>query len=460
MPNNNIIKPSVLGTNDNIASNGVAPSGRIDLSELREVVAQILQGSPIQSGSSNTNSTGNMDQTIDPQYSTNLADMDKIPDVVKSLREFSGNPGEYGSWKKSVERILKIYDSIKGTPKYYGILSVIRNKITGNADTALESYNTPLNWEKISRCLTLHYADKRDLGTLEYQMTTLIQRNSSIPEFYQQVYYHLSLILNKLSAMEMGQESLNVMTQAYRDKALDTFIRGLKGDLPRLLSMRGPADLPEALHLCLKLENVHYRIQHSHGNFRSQQTSLPPPVPLRRTFVPPPKNALAFQARNFYPELLHNPQVPQGFPNPRFYQQQHQPPRNFQQYNQPPPKLPYRNYFQRPEPMDVDQSIHSKQVNYQNRPQTQRQNLVPKRPPSQNFQPHKFQRIHFSEQAIEDPVWAHYHEQVYPSDAHYDQTLAEFTDSQEVEQPEETVSIEDNPNQELIEHLDDIHFLD
>lgn len=44
--------------------------------------------------------------------------------------------------RKSVDRILKIYDHLKGTLKYYGILSVILNKIVGHADIALESYNT------------------------------------------------------------------------------------------------------------------------------------------------------------------------------------------------------------------------------------------------------------------------------------------------------------------------------
>ena len=73
-----------------------------------------------------------MDQNIDPRFLNKLDDLDKIPDVVKSLRDFSGQPGKFGSWKKSVDGILKIYENLKGTPKYYGILSVIRNKITGN----------------------------------------------------------------------------------------------------------------------------------------------------------------------------------------------------------------------------------------------------------------------------------------------------------------------------------------
>lgn len=203
------------------------------------------------------------DQGIDEAHQANLSDLDKVPDVVKCFREFLGDPKEFASWKKNVERVMTSYDRIKGTPKYFGILNVVRNNIIGNADTALESYNTPLYWEAISTCLTTHYADKRDLGTLEYQMFTLIQNNNStIQEFYQEVYSHLTLILNKIACMNAGTEALQLLTKTYRDKALDTFVRGLRGDLPRLLGMREPTDLPEALHLCLKLQNqitVHYK---------------------------------------------------------------------------------------------------------------------------------------------------------------------------------------------------------
>ena len=66
-------------------------------------------------------------------------------DILKSLREIFGDPAEFGSSNKSIDRILKTYEHTGGTAKYFGILHTIRTKITGNADTALESYNIPLN---------------------------------------------------------------------------------------------------------------------------------------------------------------------------------------------------------------------------------------------------------------------------------------------------------------------------
>lgn len=186
-------------------------------------------------------------------YLGELSDMDRVSDVVKSIRDFSGNPGEFSSWKKRGERILKLYNHLHQTPKCFGILNVIRSNIIDQANEALESYNTPLNWEHIACCLILHCANKRDLGALEYQMTCLLQVNGIILDFYQSVY--LSLILTKISCMDMSLEATNVLVHAYREKAIDMFIKGLEGNLPKLLSMREPADLSQTLRLCLKMEN-------------------------------------------------------------------------------------------------------------------------------------------------------------------------------------------------------------
>jgi len=78
-------------------------------------------------------------------------------------------------------------------------------------------------------------------------MTSLIQGNQTVSEFYQRVYTHLSLILNKITCMEMSRDSMDLFAKSYQEKALDTFVRGLNGDLPRLLGSREPDDLQSAL---------------------------------------------------------------------------------------------------------------------------------------------------------------------------------------------------------------------
>lgn len=45
-----------------------------------------------------------------------------MPDIVKSLWEFFGDPAEFGSWKKSIDRLLKRYEHTVGIAKYFGNL--------------------------------------------------------------------------------------------------------------------------------------------------------------------------------------------------------------------------------------------------------------------------------------------------------------------------------------------------
>lgn len=402
---NNLIRPPVL-PNPASGSNPTQ-NAQLSIDDLTSLISNIAsdvlrrQGPQVVQAALNPNNNLDniSDQQIDDRHRDNLSDMDKIPDVVKCLKEFSGQPGEFSSWKKSVTRILEIYEPLRGTTKYYGILSVIRNKITGNADIALESYNTPLNWSAISQCLSTHYGDKRDLSTLEYQMTTLVQGSRSVSEFYQKVYTQLSLILNQLGCLVMSNESLNLLTKSYRDKALDTFIRGLNGDLPRLLGIREPADLPQALHLCLKLENQIFRTVHTYHARKNQQSQAPP----KRNFA---------QKQSFYPQLAHIPQTSQ--PN---WQPRQQPFNQYGANNPPRPPKPQP----RPEPMDVDHSLHSRRVNYMNRPQQNQ--FFGKRPPQQftNQQHNKQQRtFHIDTSVMENEQYGDEEKQFgEPTDIHF-----------------------------------------
>lgn len=474
---NNLVRPPVLNPanpnpNPNPGVQGPPVQSGQNVSQTTALIAGIVQNiietqfqGLLQANSQvNTSFSGFSDQTIDPSPNNNISDLDKIPDVVRCLRDFSGNPGEFNSWKKSVDRILQIYEPLRGTPKYYGILSVIRNKIIGSADVALESYNTPLNWRAISKCLTLHYADKRDIRTLEYQMISLVQGNQTVQEFYGQVYTQLSLILNKIGCMDLADEPLRLFTQSYRDKALDTFIRGLNGDLSRLLGIREPVDLPQALHLCLKLENQNFRADYAHRSRNISQGIFNHSKQLPKQNYQQKKHQTQ---QGFYPQLAYLPR-PQA--NAQNYQQNYQtPPQN-------PNSYPNGNNYQqayfapqrpigpkpqpRPEQMEVDSSMRSKGINYMNRPKPN--DFSGKRPPSVPFHApaSKVQRNFHLDAANYVPEEAYC--QDYPpggvdidggqenEDLHYEQEYYQQI-------PEDVAEIENQADQPL--DISDLHFL-
>lgn len=447
----NLIRPPVLNLPENRAERQEVVMSVELRNAISGIVSQALRTEGIQIFNSvlnqNSNEFSGVDQTINREHSASIGDLDKIPDIVRSLREFSGNNAEFVSWKKSVERILKIYEPIRGTAKYYGIISVIRNKIVGQADNVLESYNIPLNWDCISRCLVTHYADKRDVSSLEFQLTSLVQGRQTIQEFYQEVYACLSLILNKLSSLEMGNEALNILTKTYREKALDTFVRGLNGDMPRLLAVKEPRDLPQALALCQKLENQTFRSNYAH-NTRSGARRYPIPPQL-----PPKNNTFSNRPATSYPKQnFVSTRTPYRFEQ---YYPTFQPRNTFPQFNsyqndqQPPPRPLAPKPSQRPEPMEVDESIRTRNLNYMNRPRAMHQ-FQGKRPTQPSFQarpPPKVQRnFHtFSEEG-------NYELAIAEEDKNHNETLQDYASNCLEYQEVDTEKSEDN--------FVDIHFLD
>lgn len=455
---NNPIRPAILNINNsngqnNNGQNNTNNSNEINSVNMEQTIARICahqcQLAIAQFLRPSTEISGE-DETIDERYRGNLTDLDKVPDVVRSLREFSGQASEFSSWKKSVERILKLYESTKGTPKYFAILNTIRNKIIGNADAALESYNTPLNWNSISRCLTLHYADKRDLTTLEYQMTTLVQGNNNIQDFYQEVYSHLTLIMNKLSCLDVGKEALDILAQTYRDKALDVFIRGLKGQMSIHLGMKEPTDLPQALQLCLKMENQFARAQFANSHnpiVKNNKQTLPKAQYQNKNQLP------------FYPQLTYLPQhsgIQQTYSNPirNNYNQPYYP-QFHQNKNLPPPRPSAPKPQPKPEPMEIDTSMQSRAVNYMNRP-AQNNRFHGKRPTEHSDQfrrPDKAQRNFHVDTG-----------ELVPTAEVYETMLGRYENQEQLPPLDDYIQnqydVLDNDDGQDTQEFVDIHFLD
>jgi len=161
----------------------------------------------------------------------------------------------------------------------------------------------------------------------------------------------------------------------YRDKALDTFIRGLRGDLPRLLAIKEPADLPSALHYCLKLENQTYRSNHAENkgqqsgfrvnekptgtpHFSAVECLWPSTASTGPSTKPHEETTTTHRpAIRCWQRMLNFGNAPFAAPR-RNYQQQWQP-------NNAPP-CPFATKPQpRPEPMDVDPHIQTRNVSGQ-----------------------------------------------------------------------------------------------
>ena len=313
--------------------------------------------------------------------------IEDIPDLVKGLPQFTGDPNELSTFIQDAETLVRLYtprarSTLDEKNKFHVICKSIRRKIKGEANDALVASNVNLNWSMIKKTLITYYGEKRDIETLDYQLMSSQQKGDTLENYYDKVNRTLSLIANSIRTDERfaHPEATKAMLYTYNKKAIDAFIRGLDGDLGRFLKNYGPESLAHAYSYCVSFQNLEYRKNiTNHKTFEIQtkpRNSIPilPPKPVHLSRIP--VRPMQYPRMNLYPPR-QMPFMPQPQRNYQYFPQA--PPR--QPFRPELPQIPQRNPFKAPEPMEVDPSIRTANINYSNRPQNSYQQKPPlKRP--------------------------------------------------------------------------------
>lgn len=179
-------------------------------------------------------------------------------DLIKSLPQFSGNVNEYPAWRESAKFAINYYS--KGSEAYYVAMGILRNKIIGEANSTLSSFNTIFNFDAILSRLDQSFSDKRPLYLLENELSVLRQGKLTINEYYDQVNKQLTLIINKILMTNTGKEEvIEALNERARANALRVFISGLRKPICDICFSANPPDLPTALATAQELQQNHER---------------------------------------------------------------------------------------------------------------------------------------------------------------------------------------------------------
>lgn len=368
-----------------------------------------------------------IDDTEEPVYrvyqdsKNNVAfdpnELKQVYDLDRLIPTFNGDPSELYQFLNITESLIQRFlpdgpNDIKKGNQLYTLCMLIRQKLQGEANSALVNNFVNLNFNSIKRTLITYFGEKRDLTTLDHQLTNCAQNNRTLEEFYDDINKYMSHITNSIRTDSLYQhpEAAKALISHYNHKALDAFIRGLDGDTGKFLKCYQPTSIAAAYAYCVEIQNMDYRKVHIRKTPESNNPRNA--IPIKHMPKLPPKPQIRFPQSFFpskpfipryYPNITNLPPMlppkqpvfQNYFPRPQFQQQIQQPQfqsqRPFQQFQQQqpqfynpfqhkpnPPKFTLnqqqrpqftRNPFQpKPEPMEVDQSIRSRQVNYQNRP--------------------------------------------------------------------------------------------
>lgn len=359
-----------------------------------------------------------------PLSTEEFINIGKIPDFVKDIKIFYGDPTKLTDWISDVDSIFRAYREKGATPVQISVLErTVRRKVDGEAANVLNSNNVLTNWADIKNTLILYYKDQRDVKTLDFQLTSIRKSASeNLNSYYSRVNELLSLIIAQIQTDTVMSQNAAAHITYFREKSIDAFIRGLDKPLSILLKSTNPTTLSQAYNFCLEYFNMDIRSSPFKNEFGGQappKPREPPALPPRvyptqpRAFLQPalpPRGRPVNPFPTAYPLRQNFPQT-NPFAQKPFQQNQFRP--NPFQLNPFRPNHP-PNQQQYPQPMEVDPSLKTRAINYSNRPPL---NFKRPFPPSHQYQQNAKRQAHPLENSTAEN-YELYDEQSYCYDEH------------------------------------------
>lgn len=276
---------------------------------------------------------------------TELTSGDQIQlDSYKVIPEFSGNQKNYRSWREQVVRRMNLIENFKKHPKYEAALGIIRAKIIDTASDILINNNTKYNIDAIIERLDFSYADQRPLYVVEAEMTTIKQGGMTLQEYHDNINRALNMVITKIVMTYRHPEEQKSLTNEMQQKAVRTFIIGLKSATTRsILYGQSPKSLSAAFAIAQTVyyDNQYLQLEHKNEPQRIQTYPQQQPTPAKYN----PKFKPIFNYDKRPQRLQQQQQIAPAKYNPGY--------KPIFNYNKP-----------QPEPMEVDNSNRYKPINY------------------------------------------------------------------------------------------------
>lgn len=344
----------------------------------------------IEPNMANPGTPGNAPAPAPALPTINIFNALKIPDAVKDLPKFDGNPRLLHDFIENVEEILTLITAVDGMLCGKTIMRAVRNKIEGQANEVLNMYGTSLEWDSIKTNLILHYSDKRNETSLIKDLHSLKQNMKSVEKFYSEVIETQATMFNHIQIHETDTTVIKAKKDLFSQMCLNIFLTGLREPLGSTIRAMRPDSLPVAFTYCIQEQNIFY-IKTDINKSSTPTRNMPMPNPPNK-FINHPQQTFrqnrqfTQQNRPFSQNQVFSQQKP-FFQNQTFSQQnrpffQNQ---TFSQPNRPffqNRSFPQNNTrFPKPEPMELGSGhSHLRQPTaYQPKPLQNNYNRFPNR---------------------------------------------------------------------------------
>ncbi|KAL0839869.1 hypothetical protein ABMA28_016493 [Loxostege sticticalis] len=279
-------------------------------------------------------------------------------EFAKIIPLFDGNYRQLNLFIRKCEYILSLYQGGNEQMRYN--MHVLTSRLTGDAAALVSEREDLETWDQLKTILTQHFGDPRSEECIAIKLETIkINPNERYLHFCNRIQSIRSNLFSKLNQLE-DQALRESKIQIYNKTAMNVFLYNLPEDLIRVVKIKNPTTLEEALEIVLEEENfqLQYKLrnkQNSHmSNPRRNQTQNEHQV------RNPNRN---FRPNNIQPNLPHNSGYHSNRPHFN-YQNRSMQQGNMQNMQRPfAPRNFYNNHGNQFRPMNHANRFHNNMNN-------------------------------------------------------------------------------------------------
>lgn len=188
---------------------------------------------------------------IPPQ--ANLDQLFKIPDPIKMIPTFDGNPKQLNHWLTTVEETLNALAPHVSPAQYKMYITAVTNKIHGKAKDIICLANNLDNFEDIKEILKNSLGDRQELSTYKCQLWQFRMTDGmSIAKYYhrsKEIVHNIKTLAKQNQKYKMNWDVINDFID---EDALAAFVAGLKEPYFGYAQAAKPKDTEDAYaFLCM-----------------------------------------------------------------------------------------------------------------------------------------------------------------------------------------------------------------
>lgn len=205
-----------------------------------------------------------------------MTEIKLIPnELYKILPCFDGNKRHLNLFLRKCEYIIDKFKSSELQNEY--LMHVVTSRLTGDAAALISERLDIRTWAEFKELLELHFGDPRSEECLAIELETIkIKHSESHTDFCARIQTVKSVLLSKVN--QISDQNLRISkTAIYNNTALQVFLYNLPENMVRVVRLKQPRTLEEALSIVLEEVNFYDQYQMRGKMLSSSHNSKPQP---------------------------------------------------------------------------------------------------------------------------------------------------------------------------------------